>query len=76
MWLTLTYAIIITYLGGILMNDLTIKDNSIIEDMIYEVRGMQVMLASKVAAIKYHGYIYDKMITHYVIGETISVFHF
>ena len=42
--------------------------------MIYEVRGKQVILASEISRAKCHNYFYDMMITHYDIGEPISVF--
>lgn len=36
------------------MNLLTEKEKIIIEDMIYEVRGVQVMLSSEISATKWH----------------------
>lgn len=36
------------------MNEIIEKDNVLIEDMIYVVNGVEVMLDSKIAVTKYH----------------------
>ena len=36
------------------MNEIIVKDNIKIENMIYEVRGKQVMLDSEISATKWH----------------------
>ena len=36
------------------MSELIEKENILIEDMIYEVRGVQVMLDSEISATKWH----------------------
>ena len=46
-----------------------------IENLTYEIRGKQFMLDSEVDFTKCHGYLYDKIITHYDIGKQISVFN-
>ena len=43
------------------MNELIEKNNNI-ENMIYEIRGVQVMLDSEISATKCHDYIYDKIV--------------
>lgn len=48
-----------------------IKTENNIKNMIYEIRGKQVMLDSELSATKCHGH-YDKIITHYDIGIPIS----
>ena len=45
-----------------------------IENLIYEVRGGQVMLDSEISATKCHDYLYDKIITYHDIGKPISAF--
>lgn len=55
------------------MEEIQINNN--IENMIYEIRGVQVMLDSEISATKCHFYLYDKIITHYDIGEPISMFN-
>ncbi len=55
------------------MNDLIEKEN--IESMIYEIRRKQVMLDSEIAVTKCQGYLYDKIVTHYDIGKSISLFN-
>lgn len=57
------------------MNEIIEKENIIIEDLIYEIRGVKVMLDSEISIAKCHNYFYDMMITHYDIGELISVFN-
>lgn len=47
------------------MNEVMEKEMSSIEDMIYEIRGKQVMLDSDLA--KYYGYLCDKIVTRYDI---------
>ena len=42
------------------MNELIVKETKI-EDMIYEIRGKQVMLDSEISANKCHYYLYDKI---------------
>lgn len=46
-----------------------------IQNLIYEVRDEQVMSGSEISVTKCHIYLYDKMITHYDIGKTISAFN-
>ena len=36
------------------MNEIVEKENIMIENMIYEVRGVQVMLSSEISATKWH----------------------
>ena len=55
------------------MEDILVKDDIKVENMIYEVRGKQVMLDSKLSATKWHDYLIDKIITYYDIGKPISV---
>ena len=55
------------------MNELIEQKNVIVENMIYEIRGKQVMLDSEISATKCHEYIFDKLVTHYDIGKPISV---
>ena len=45
-----------------------------IENLIYEVRGKQVMLDSEISVTKCHDYLNDKIVTHYDIGLPISIF--
>ena len=47
------------------MNEVMEKEMISIEDMIYEIRGKQVMLDSDLA--KYCGYLCDKIVTRYDI---------
>ena len=49
------------------MNEIIEKENIIIEDIIYEIRGKQVILDREIFAIKCHSYLYDKIIIHYDI---------
>ena len=56
------------------MNEIIEEKNLNIKDMIYEIRGKQVMLDSEIYVAKWHDYSYDKIITHYDIGKPISVF--
>ena len=46
-----------------------------IENMIYEIRGKQVILDSEIYAPRCRYYLYDKIITHYDIGKPISIFN-
>ena len=46
-----------------------------IKDKIYEIRGVYVMLDSEIYVPKCHYYLYDKIITHYDIGLSISIFN-
>ena len=60
------------------MNDVIEKGELIenevkIENMIYEIRGVQVILDSEISVIKCHDYLYDKIVTHYDIGKSISI---
>ena len=55
------------------MNEVIEKENIKIEDMIYEIRGVQVMLDSEISATKCHDYICDDVVTHYDIVKTISI---
>ena len=55
------------------MNNTFIKDEVVIENLIYEIRGKQVMLDSKIAVTKCHNYFYGKVVTHYDIGNPISM---
>ena len=54
------------------MNDVIIKEKVVIEDLIYEVRGKEVMFDSELSATKWHDYLVDKIITHYDICKPIS----
>lgn len=45
-----------------------------IEDVIYELRGKQVMLDSEMSVVKCHKHLNYKIVTYYDIGEPISVF--
>lgn len=55
------------------MDEVIEKDNIKIKNMIYEMRGKQVMLDIEIFATNYHYYLYCEMITHYDIGGLISV---
>ena len=44
------------------MNEVIEKENIIIKDMIYEIRGTQVMLDSEIVVTKCHNHIHDNMI--------------
>ena len=44
------------------MNKVIVKENIKIENMIYEIRGVQVMLDSEISATKCHDYIYDNIV--------------
>lgn len=57
------------------MTELLEQESIKIEDMIYEIRGKQVLLDSEISATKCHCYLYDKIITHYDIGKSISMFN-
>ena len=43
------------------MDNVILKDEVIIEDLIYEIRGKQVMLDSEISATKWHDYLIDKI---------------
>jgi len=45
-----------------------------IQNMIYEIRGKQVMLDSEISITKCYNHFYDMTITHYDIDESISMF--
>ena len=45
-----------------------------IENLIYEIRGMYVMLDNELALTKCHGFIYDSIVMHYDIVLLISMF--
>ena len=55
------------------MNEVKEKNKVIIGNLIYEVRGKQVILDSKISVTKCNSYLYDKIVTHYDIGKTISM---
>ena len=55
------------------MNELISEEEIKIENMIFEIRGKQVMLDSELFATKWHDYLIDKIITHYDIGKQISI---
>ena len=44
------------------MNEIIEKEEIKIENMIYEIRGVQVMLDSEISATKCHDYIYDNIV--------------
>ena len=44
------------------MNEIIEKENRKIENLIYEIREVQVMLDSEISTIKCHDYIYDNII--------------
>lgn len=46
-----------------------------IEDIIYEVRGKQVILDSNISETECHYYLHDKIITHNDISLPISLFN-
>ena len=43
------------------MNELIVKEDIKIENMIYEIRGKQVMLDREISTNKCHYYLYDKI---------------
>lgn len=53
------------------MTDISVKEVKI-KNMIYEIRGKQFMLSSKLSAAQCHGH-YEKIITHYDIVMPISI---
>lgn len=55
------------------MSNEILKEEVVIENMIYEIRGKQVMLDSKLCVSKCHGYLYDKIVAHFDIGKPISM---
>ena len=55
------------------MTDLIVKHDVVIKNLIYEIRGKQVMLDSEIAVTKCHNYFYGKVVTHYDIGNPISM---
>lgn len=55
------------------MSELILKENTEVHNLIYEVRGKQVMLVSEIFVTKCHGNYYTDMITHYNIDKPISV---
>ena len=57
------------------MNEIREKENIIIEDMICEVRRVEVMFDSEISTTKWYYYFYGKIITHYDIGKLISMFN-
>ena len=57
------------------MNNIIESENTKIEDMIYEIRGKEVILESEILRTKYRIHLYDKMIMHYDIGKSKSVFN-
>ena len=42
------------FYGGYVMNEVIEKENIKIKDMIYEIRGMQVILDREISATKWH----------------------
>lgn len=56
------------------MNEIIEKEKINIEDMIYEINGVEVMLDFEITVTKCHGYIYDKIITNYDIEKLKSVY--
>lgn len=57
------------------MNEIIKKEEIKIDDMIYVVRGVQVMLSSELFVTKCHNCFYDQIVTHYDIGNPISMFN-
>ena len=55
------------------MNEIIDKEDIKVEDMIYEIRGKQVMLDFSVSTNKCYGYKYDILVTHYDIDKSITV---
>lgn len=53
------------------MNEIIVKEQPKVEIMIYEIRGKQVTLDSKISWTKCHYYFYDLMITYYNIDELL-----
>jgi len=56
------------------MNEGKEKNEVIIENLIYEVRGKQVMLDFEISTTKCNSYLYDKIVMHYDIAKPISMF--
>ena len=56
------------------MNGIITRDDINIENMIYEIRGMQVMLDSEISAIKCNEYIFDNTLRYW--KTNISVYNF
>ena len=56
------------------MNEIIVKEKTRIEDMIYEIRGKQVMHDSELVVTKCYYYLHDKIVTHYDIRQPISTF--
>lgn len=61
--------------GGNIMNEIIEKEIIDIENMIYEINGKEVMLDSEFDTTKCHDYYYNKIVTHYDIEKSISVFN-
>ena len=57
------------------MNELVVNDNSEIGNMIFAVRGKQVIIDKEISRTKCHNYFYDMMITHYDVGQPMSAFN-
>lgn len=53
------------------MNDVIVKEREVekVENLIYEVRGVQVIPDYEISVTKYHSNYYTSMITHYDIGK-------
>lgn len=57
------------------MQELDVLEEIKVKDMIYEIRGKQVMLDSEISVVKCHKHLnYKIVITYYDIDESISVF--
>ncbi|MBR4618658.1 MAG: hypothetical protein IKO49_05080 [Bacilli bacterium] len=56
------------------MNYLIVKDEAVIENLIYVIREVQVILDSEISSTQCHDYLYNKIVKHYNIGKPISVF--
>ena len=55
------------------MYEVVEKENIIIKNLIYYIRGEQVMLATELSVTECHGYLYDRIVTYYDIGLPISM---
>lgn len=55
------------------MNEIIEKEDINIENMIYEINNVEVMLDSEIAVTKCHDYLYNKIVTNYDIGRPISI---
>ncbi len=57
------------------LNEVEEKEEIVVENMVYEIKGKQVMLDTKISATKCHGNYYASMVTYFDIGLPISVYY-